>query len=352
LGNVKPPIRRIIVKRHKKKKRPIFTRGFTAMLLLMGIGACVVVAYMMRIDEIAEISDILPITPIIIEETEYYEEYEAYKIEVEQVVWVPPNTLLLDDFFSQYGTDLAVFYKNLETGFIYVHNPERVFFGASLSKITHAMYVYTLAERGLVDMYHVHTFTASDWWGGTGNIRFMPAGTRFTTRELLAHSMIYSCNVAARMLVRFTEGLQPSYYDFVREIGADPSLIRDVISQNTSAEDIGLWMYWVHNYLESDSRYGGYFMYDLLNTATTSHPYFTRWEGSFGVGGQVNVSLLQSDYPMARKYGWATNAFHDAAIVYAPSPYILVVLTNMDRGAHELFQEISMVMQEFNETWF
>jgi len=265
---------------------------------------------------------------------------------------VVPDAYALYDFFAQFGYELAVFYKNLCTGFTFSHNPDRIFFGASLSKINHALYVYNLAENGFIDMYAVHTFTAQDYWGGTGIIRFKPAGTRFTTRELLAHSIIYSCNVAYRMLVRLTAYMAPSYESFARGLGAYTGFVRDVISQNASANDMAVWMYAVHNYLESDSRYGHYLRYDLMNVALTSHPYFTRWYGSFGVGGDVDVSLIQSDYPMARKYGWSINAFHDVAIVYGASPYILVVLTNMDRGAHDLFHEISCLIQEFNRYWF
>lgn len=270
--------------------------------------------------------------------------------------WVYENFLppayALYDYFSHFGTELAIFYKNLCTGFVYMHNPDRIFFGASLAKANHALYVYTLAEQGLLDMYAVHTFTASDHWGGTGIIRFKPAGTQFTTRELLAHSIIHSCNVAYRMLVRLTANMELSFHDFTRSISAYPGFIRDVISQNGSARDMGLWMYAIFNYIGSDSRYGHYFMYDLMNTAPYSHHYFTRWEGSFGVGGDVNVSLIQSDYPMARKYGWATNAFHEAAIIYGASPYIIIVMSNMERGAHDLFEEISFFIQDFNREWF
>jgi len=259
-----------------------------------------------------------------------------------------PTTSDLDAIFHQFCDNIAVFYKNLFTGYTYMHNPDRVFFGASLSKAVHAFYVYTLAERGWLDMYAIHTFTAEDHWGGTGILRFEPAGTQLTTRELLGHSIVYSCNVSFRMMIRYTANMSFSFSDFVAEIGADSTLTRDIISQNTTARDMGIWFYAIFNYFQAPNRYGQYFLHDLMNTAETSHHYFTRWEGSFGTGGDVNVRLLQSDYPLARKYGWSTNAFHDAGIIYGPSPYILVVLTTMDRGAHELFEEISCLFQSYN----
>ncbi|MCL1844833.1 MAG: class A beta-lactamase-related serine hydrolase [Defluviitaleaceae bacterium] len=268
-----------------------------------------------------------------------------------------PAMCALDAFFVPLGRDVAVFYMNLDTGFTYVHNSERVLFGASLSKLTHAFYTFQLAERGVIDMYEVHVYSPADEWGGTGILRFEPFGQELTTRELLALSIRESDNAAFRMLERFTRNAEPSYRDFVREIGADTRMIRDVLSQNTHANDMGLFMYEIWRYIQGESRYGHYFWYDLLNTANTSHPYFTRWEGSNGLGDQgvgtmVNVRMLVSDYPLARKYGWANNSFHDAGIIHAPSPYILVVLTNSTRGAHGLMADVSWFMQDFNHATF
>ncbi|MCL2223781.1 MAG: class A beta-lactamase-related serine hydrolase [Defluviitaleaceae bacterium] len=289
---------------------------------------------------------------------------EGYWVRTEiegQAGWVnlrySPAMCALDAFFAPLGWNVSVFYKNLETGFTYIHNPERVFFAASLSKSTHALYTFKLAERGYIDMYEVHVYSPRDEWGGTGVLRFWPFGVELTTRDLLGLSMRESDNAAFRMLVRMTDDAAFSYRDFVREIGADTRLIRDILAQNTSARDKGLFMTEIFNYIENPSRFGHYLKYDMLNTAQTSHPHFTRWEGSNGwgdngVGTDVNVRMLRSDYPLARKYGWAGGAFHDAGIIYAPSPYILVILSNMERGAHEMFERVSWFVQDFNNNTF
>lgn len=268
-----------------------------------------------------------------------------------------PALCALDEFFSPLGRNIAVFYKNLDTGFTYTHNPERVFFAASLSKSNHAFYTFQLAERGFLDMYETHTYSSGDEWGGTGILRFTPLGTRFTTRELLGLSMQESDNAAFRMLLRLTENAEFTYHQFVEEIGADTRMMLDVFSQNTHARDAGLFMYRIFRYINGSSRYGHYLKYDMLNTAQTSHPHFTRWEGSNGMGDNgwgtdVNIQMIRSDYPFARKYGWASGAFHDAGIVYAPSPYIIVILSNIERGAHNLFEEIGWFVQGFNHRTF
>jgi len=268
-----------------------------------------------------------------------------------------PALCALDGFFAPLGRNISVFYKNLDTGFTYVHNPERGFFAASLSKSTHALYTFKLAERGYINMHEIHTYSSADEWGGTGVLRFGPFGVPLTTRDLLGLSIRESDNAAFRMLVRLTRDAPFSYRDFVEEIGAETRNIRDVFSQNTNARDKGRFMYETFRYIEGDGRYAHYFRHDLLNTALTSHPHFTRWYGSNGMGcsgwgTDVNVEMLRADYPIARKYGWSGGAFHDAGIIYAPSPYILVVLSNMERGAHDLFEEISWFVQDFNNRTF
>lgn len=119
-------------------------------------------------------------------------------------------------------------------------------------------------------MYALHTYTLADEWGGTGTICFMLFGTQFTTRELLVYSVHEPDNVVFRMLVQMFEGVRLSYHDFVREIGADTRMIRDILAQNTHARDERLWMYAIYNYIESERQFGHYLKYDMLNTAQTS----------------------------------------------------------------------------------
>lgn len=263
-----------------------------------------------------------------------------------------PHTQELDDFLRRFGQRIGVFYKNLETGFVYTFNPSRVFFGESISKLTHAFYTFIAAERGYVDMYGTHIYRAADYWGGSGIMRFnYHVGAEFTTRELLYYSVVHSDNIAFRMLVRYMEQTGFSYRDFAMELGANPWFMLDRYMYNASPEDAGLWLYAIQEYFQSDSRYGHHLQEDLLNVALYSHPYFTRgyaWGGS----SDINVQFIHSDYPVAQKYGWGSIGFNVMGIVYAPSPYLLIILSNMSAGAHELFEEISWKIQDFNVRYF
>jgi len=240
-----------------------------------------------------------------------------------------PCTEALDAHLRRYGSNVAVFYMNTETGFTYMFNPDRVFFSASVNKIQHALYMYHLAELGGIDLNRVHTYTSRDYSGGTGRIRHMPFGRQFTTQELLTYSIRFSDNVAFRMLVR-DYGLY-GYMNFVREIEADETLVRNITGANITARDAGVWAYAVFQYVSSDGEYAPIFLHDLMNT---------------------NAQLIRASYPIANKYGWATNSFHDMAIVYADSPYILVILSNMSDGAFGTFASISRLFENFHQQYF
>jgi len=64
---------------------------------------------------------------------------------------------------------------------------------------------------------------------------------------------------------------------------------------------------------------------------------------------------LSDNYDVALKYGWMDTHFHDMAIVYAPSPYILIILSDMgeDPGAgFGRFAAIGRLFEAFNDRYF
>ena len=240
-----------------------------------------------------------------------------------------PPTSGLDAYLRRFGNSIAVFYMDITTGFTYIHNPDRVFFSASVNKLQHGLYLYMLAERGLLDLERVHTYTTSDYWEGTGIMRNMNFGRRFTTQELPTMSIRHSDNIAFRMLTR-RYGLN-GFLEFAREIGANESLFRTMTYSNVTARDAGVWAHAAYMYLTSGGTHSETFLTDLMNTNTT---------------------LVHANYPIANKYGWATASFHDMAIVFAESPYILVILSTLDQGAFGTFASISRQVEAFHHRYF
>jgi len=246
-----------------------------------------------------------------------------------------PPAYVLEEFMQQFGGTLSVFYENMATGFIFRHNADRVYFGASATKAPFALYIYLKAERGETSMDNQITYTGADFWGGSGVIRHRyQIGATFTQKRLLELMLAPSDNIATRMLRR-THGYY-SYREFVAGIGANPDHVQNITYSHLTANDAGIFMRETFRYIESGGNYSQHLRDNLLAN---------------------RYAFIISDYPVASKSGWAANhgaAWHDMAIIYAPSPYTLSLLSSRAGNAtdRQAYDAISMFIQEFNSKWF
>ena len=248
----------------------------------------------------------------------------------------PPSTEYLENFMEQFGDTVSVFYRNLDTGFTFTHNADRVYFGASATKVNFALYIYQKAERGETSLDNIYTYTSADYWGGSGLIRrrYQP-GASFTQRELLHLMIAPSDNIATRILRR-AHGLD-GFSQYIESIGGNTHFVQNLTYSYLSANEAGLIMTEIYRYLTSENaRYAHEFKANLLSNR---YPFIT------------------SSYPVASKSGWAANfggAWHDMAIVFAPSPYVLALLSSRDGNWSDraVYDSISMFFEEFNREWF
>jgi len=241
----------------------------------------------------------------------------------------------LDEFLTRHGDDISVYFENMETGFTYRFNADQVYFSASVPKAMYALYIYQQAERGAVDLNRMLEFTYGDANWGSGIIqRRYQFGDTFTLRELLRLNISESDNVATNILRR-TFGIY-GYKSFIAGLGGDPSLVRNnVMNSNLTANEAGMFAREIFAYIESDGRYSHEFRAHLLDN---------------------QFPFIESNYPVASKTGWTSpTAWHDMAIVYAPSPFVLVILSAREGWSDADFAdfaEISAAFEEFNATWF
>ena len=255
----------------------------------------------------------------------------------EELIWIDkqftPPTHQLTEFLNE--LDVSVYFENMATGFIFRHNAERRFFGASATKAPFVLYIYAKAAAGYTCLYDVHAFTPADYWGGSGFIRRRyEYGATFNQHQLLHLMLSPSDNIATRILRR-VHGLA-GYRNFIASLGGNPAYIQNLTYSHLSANEAGFYMRAKYQFIANGCRYGELLKQNLL---ANRYPFIT------------------SRYPVASKSGWAANfggAFHDMAIVYAPSPYVLAVLSDWagSQADHRTVREISRIFQEFNDKWF
>jgi beta-lactamase class A len=91
--------------------------------------------------------------------------------------------------------------KDLDTGWEYTHNGDRLFPSASIVKIPIMAAVFQAAQERRVSLDQKVTMSARDQVSGSGLIKTMPAGSRFPVSQLLELMVTRSDNTAANMLI-------------------------------------------------------------------------------------------------------------------------------------------------------
>ena len=307
------------------------------MLKKLAAGLCLIVIVSLIIHvNLALHTFYTPNPQVVVEEPPAFEEEEEEiaEIEPEPCLCPAPHEEAMA-FIEQFGGDFAIHFENLEAGFVFSHYGDRVFFGASSTKAHFAFYIYYKASTGRTNLNNTIYFAEGDYWGGSGFIRrYYEYGAAFTQRRLLGLMISQSDNIATRMLRR-THGLE-GYRNFIESVGGDPSLLHTISYSHLTANEAGILMREIFRFVETGNHFALELKQDLIRNR---YPF------------------IVADYPVASKSGWDTGfggAFHDMAIVFADSPYVLAVLSTREGAWTDMLdvQSISMFFQNFNYRWF
>ncbi len=262
---------------------------------------------------------------------------------------------------------LAFYYRDITTGYTLSYNAEEVMYTASLVK---APYIYALLksvvdfennklyfdgegnalydeegeplfegqhpnldEDGRIlyqpgeekyDLTRVWTFDKEKMMqDGSGKLKGMEDGIELTYLELIEYALLYSDNIAfaqLRALFGYTD-----YYSVARTIGA--SGYANGFMQ-LSAEDCGKFLEAIYAFIEEDTPYSTLLKDALLKSMHT-----------------VVIPLGVSPTPVAHKYGWDEDAYHDMGIVYDEHPYVLVVMSDLDQGGNTVNAYLQSVVR-------
>ncbi len=233
----------------------------------------------------------------------------------------------LDALIGSYSGNVSVGYYDVTSGYQYLYNGDHVYMAASVIKAPFCRYVLGLAEEFGIDLSQMtSTYTESMFAPGTGIIQESEYGTVYTHDRLIELAMCESDNTAFKMLR--TAYNTKKYQEFARSIGIQNIAgIKNVSSSRLDAKDAVTYLKDLYAYIYGDTKYGKLLESHMLRT---SYP------------------MIRSSYPVVRKYGWMDNAYHDMAIIHAPRPYLLVILTDHDKGTKDdlqMFHDISMAVE-------
>ncbi len=232
-------------------------------------------------------------------------------------------------------SELSFYYKDLMNGYSIEFRADEIYQTASVIK---APYVKYLLESGADLTKSVKTTTRQ---GGTKYVDDQPLGTAFTNKQLMEYAIRYSDNTAYYMLNEqfgFT-----GFNQYADKLGIRANADRACVLQfpkprfgYLSARDAGLYFEDIAAFIEKGGEKA-----DMLKT----------WLTTTTADNQL-AAALGGSYAVAHKYGLQdvgnvySRAYHDAAIVYAPKPYVLTVLSTMEAGdtANKVFADVAALI--------
>lgn len=234
----------------------------------------------------------------------------------------------IDDICADYGYSISFCYKNMDTGAAIRYN-ENVKYG--VCSTVKAPFCKDLLARG-IDLDD--KITASVMWDGDGGkVASGGYGKEYTARQLIRLAIMESDNSAYYNLINYY-GFQ-GFNNMNYELGVGYDLGYSWIFNYGSAEDLLRQYEDIYKYAKKSER--GEWLTELM-TKTDHESQITE--------------QLGDKYKVSHKYGsdWDQNAYHDCAICYADSPFVLVIMTDQvpetadsDKVFHKLAKQFDII---------
>ncbi|SOC13361.1 beta-lactamase class A [Ureibacillus xyleni] len=213
----------------------------------------------------------------------------------------------INQYIKKFSGSIAIEYYDLTTGETYQNNATKAYVAASTIKLPLAMYIMELADQEKIDLNQKLTYKKHHYVGGSGVLLGHKVGSKYTIKDLLRKSMVFSDNIAYSMLKEKVG--EKNYVKYMKKLGATYSS-RNALS-NTSAHDLILYvqqLYKLGQTTENGNELNKYLQQTIYNETIPA-----------GVKG-VKVAHKVGMIPMYQ-------LSHDVGIVYDESPYAIAVMT-------------------------
>ncbi|MBR6821293.1 MAG: serine hydrolase [Bacilli bacterium] len=199
----------------------------------------------------------------------------------------------------------SVSYEDLTYGYTFNYNENIVYYAASTVKALGALYIYTNAAEGNINLDDTITYTSRFKVSYSSGVSKHKLGSKIKIRDLVKYSIIYSDNSAHQMLISYIG--KSKLKEFGKSLGAKNTLNGGDNFGNTSSADGLIYMKAVNNFIENNGELG------------------EELKGFFVTSQQKELSVNNLD--VAHKYGLYKKYYHNMGIVYDEKPYVVSIMT-------------------------
>lgn len=172
---------------------------------------------------------------------------------------------------------------------------------------------------------------ATMYKSGSGKIQSMDDGTTFTIKDFFEYTLLYSDNIAYQQL-RKRYGYS-TMTALASKLGTRTLLLG---GNSMSARDAGTLFKEIYRFVQNDEGFDNASYGNLMKNAML--------QGNHTVIIPAGVSPSRAMH----KYGWDTNAYHDAAVVLDENPYVLAVFSDLDVGGDDVNAFLRGIVKRVN----
>ena len=235
----------------------------------------------------------------------------------------------LQKLITNCSFNMSFSYENMDTGASVSYNDTNRFATCSTIKTP---FVASLLKSGIDLNEKVKKTT--NWSGDYGVVAQAEMGTEFTARQLIKYTIQRSDNTA--------------YYNLVKHFGY-ARFNSDLYSVGAN---FSLGSSWIFTYCTSADMLKCYKEIYKYGEKTKRGKWLTELMTDTDVNRQIGKAL-DKKYKVSQKYGsdWSEQQYHDCAIVYADSPFVLCIFTNQypeTDQSDKVFKEIADIIDRIN----
>lgn len=217
----------------------------------------------------------------------------------------------------------SVLYEDLNLGFSYSYNQDVVYYAASTIKSLDALYIYTKAAAGELNLDETMIYSKKYKWSSSKEMSKHTYGDKVSLRDLVKYAVTVSDNSAHQMLVDYIG--RSKLKEFGNSLGAKNTLIGSDNFGNISVNDAVIYMKAINDFINTNDKLG-----------TELKSYFVQAD-------QNGLMFDELGIDAAHKYGEYSYFYHDIGIVYDKNPYVIAILT------HEGNNDFLSIIKDINE---
>lgn len=227
----------------------------------------------------------------------------------------------IDAILDTFPENISLAVWSTDGSKVVLYNTQQTYFSACTIKIPWILYLCKRIDEGKYSKDTVLTYQQKHYHDGSGIIRKGKYGDQYTVEKLIQLCLNISDNVAYEMLVDMID--RADFDAFVNELGYQSFKLRpnSMWSSNSVVKDyVGIWNE-VYKYFQTGTD-GAV----MMKKGCTNSPF------AYGV-----LTLKNADY--SHKSGdnfGASRAYHDAGIVWAPTPYTYAIFSKCEGEASNI----------------